>query len=340
MSLLEIENLSVSYLTDGGAVHAVRDVSLHVDAGESLALVGETGSGKSTLALALLGLLEAPGAVVEGEIRIEGTRLAPDNGRLRGKLRGGRIGMVFQDARGSLNPVLTIGSQLMEVLRAHQDLSRKDANAAAQAVLGEVGIPEPGFLSRCYPAQLSGGMCQRAAIALAICNRPALLIADEPTSALDPSIQAQILALLRMLQDRHRLALLIISHDLALVSEAAERVAVIYHGNLIETGRTEDVFRWPAHPYTSSLLACQPDLGHRWDHMPLAAISGSLPLDTQGFRGCSFAPRCPIAETRCSEALPPCLKIRDGHWASCFKPGGLSTRRDTSARGAMANGGN
>ncbi|MBP1596315.1 MAG: transporter ATP-binding protein [Acidobacteria bacterium] len=321
MSLLEIEHLSVSYLTGACAVRAVRDVSLHIDAGESLALVGETGSGKSTLALAVLGLLEGPGAIAEGEIRMEGTRLTPD-GSLSRTLRGRRVGMVFQDARGSLNPVLTIGSQLTEVLRAHQDLSRKDANAAAQAVLGEVGIPEPGLLSRCYPAELSGGMCQRAAIALAICNRPALLIADEPTSALDPSIQAQILALLRRLQDQRRLALLLISHDLALVSGVAERVAVMYHGNMIETGRTEDVFRRPAHPYTSLLLACRPDLEHRWDQSPLAAIPGSIPTDTQGFRGCSFAPRCRIAETACSESVPPALKVRDGHWASCFKPVG------------------
>ena len=322
MSVLEIENLSVSFLTEFGAVRAVKGVSLDLEAGRSLALVGETGSGKSTLALAIQGLLAGPAAVVEGEVRIEGARLSSGNGRLRRGFCGSRIGMVFQDARGSLNPVLTIGSQLAEVLRAHQDLNRKEAKAAALGVLRDVGIPEPGFLYHCYPAELSGGMCQRVAIALATCNRPALLVADEPTSALDTSIQAQILALLRMLQDRHRLALLLISHDLALVSDVAERVAVMYHGNLIETGRTEDVFRWPAHPYTSLLLACQPDLGHHRDRMPLAAIPGSLPLDTQEYQGCSFAPRCPSAEEACSETLPPPVRIRAGHWASCFRPAG------------------
>ena len=227
--------------------------------------------------------------------------------------------MVFQDARGALNPVLTVGSQLMEALRAHQSLSTRGARERAAALLTEAGIPDPRFYLRRYPFELSGGMCQRVAIAIAVCNRPSLLIADEPTSALDPSIQAQILELLGGMKHRYGLALLLISHDLALVSELSERVAVMYHGRLVESGRAQDVFRTPAHPYTKALIECQADLHHRWDRRPLAAIAGSPPAGGQELPGCSFAPRCPRADAACSRSVPSPVVLSGEHWAACIK---------------------
>jgi oligopeptide/dipeptide ABC transporter ATP-binding protein len=317
--LLKIENLSVTYFSAAGPVRAVREFSLDMEPGESVALVGETGSGKSTVALALLGLLGHPGRAETGEIHFEGAALSALDLRSWRQVRGKKIGMVFQDARGALNPVLTVGAQVAQALRAHQRLSRKAAREAAAALLAVAGIPEPRFYLRRYPIELSGGMCQRVAIAIAVCNQPRLLIADEPTSALDPSIQAQILELLCSMKKRYGLAVLLISHDLAMVSEFAERVAVMYHGRLIECGRTEDVFRRPAHPYTSSLMECQADLHHRWDLRPLAAIAGSPPGAGQEGRGCPFAPRCPRADADCSKQMPQPVAISDGHWAACIK---------------------
>jgi oligopeptide/dipeptide ABC transporter ATP-binding protein len=318
--LLQIENLSVTYDSAPHPVRAVRNFSLQLAAGESVALVGETGSGKSTVALALLGLLGSGGRINSGAIRFEGMLLSSLQGRAWRQVRGSRIGMIFQDARGALNPVLTIGCQLTHALRAHQRMNRRTARAAAAAILAETGIPEPRFFARRFPLELSGGMCQRAGIALAVCNKPSLLIADEPTSALDPSIQAQILKLLRSMEQRHGLAMLLISHDLALVSEVTEWVAVMYHGCLLEYGRTADVLRHPAHPYTSALIKCQADLHHRWDRMPLAAIAGSPPAGGQDMPGCPFAPRCAKADQDCLLQMPPPLSVSTGHWASCVRP--------------------
>jgi oligopeptide/dipeptide ABC transporter ATP-binding protein len=317
--LLKIENLSVTYFSDAGPVRAVSEFSLEMERGESVALVGETGSGKSTVALALLGLLGHSARAETGEIHFEGAPLSFLDLRSWRQVRGKKIGMVFQDARGALNPVLTVGAQVAQALRAHQRLSRKAAREAAAALLAVAGIPEPRFYLRRYPIELSGGMCQRVAIAIAVCNQPRLLIADEPTSALDPSIQAQILELLSSMKKRYGLAILLISHDLAMVSEFAERVAVMYQGRLIECGRTEDVFRYPAHPYTSSLIECQADLYHRWDLRPLVSIGGSPPGARQEGRGCPFAPRCPRADADCSRQMPLHVAISDGHWAACIK---------------------
>jgi oligopeptide/dipeptide ABC transporter ATP-binding protein len=320
MALLELINLSVSYPAPAGVVRAVRGVSLRIDAGESLALVGETASGKSTVALALIGLLAGNARVELGEIRFEGVPLSLHDRHSWRQVRGKKIGMVFQDARGALNPVLTVGAQLVDALRAHQQLPIGPAREKAAGLLAEAGIPDPEFFMRRYPGELSGGMCQRVAIAIAVCNQPRLLIADEPTSALDPSIQAQILELLRKMKDRHGLALLLISHDLALVSEVSEAVAVMYHGRMIEFGRAQDIFQRPAHPYTSSLMECQADFQHRWDRRPLAAIAGSPPTAGQESTGCAFAPRCPKADAGCTRNVPPATTISAGHWAACFKP--------------------
>jgi oligopeptide/dipeptide ABC transporter ATP-binding protein len=320
MALLEVEKLSVFYHTASGPIRAVRDLSFELAAGESLALVGETGSGKSSVALALLGLLDSKGRAATGEIRFEGLPLSTAHRRSWNAVRGRKIGIVFQDTRGALNPVLTVGSQLTEAVRAHRRIRSREAREAAAALLAEVGIPEPGFYLRRYPGELSGGMCQRVAIAIAICNRPRLLIADEATSALDPSIQAQILELLREMRQRYSLALLLISHDLALVSEVSDRVAVMYHGRLVESGRASDVFRRPAHPYAASLIQCQADLRHRWDQQPLAAIAGSPPAGGQELPGCSFAPRCPKADPACTKSVPLPVTVSDRHWAACLKP--------------------
>jgi oligopeptide/dipeptide ABC transporter ATP-binding protein len=318
--LLKIENLSVTYFPAAGPVRAVREFSLEMDRGESIALVGETGSGKSTVGLALLGLLATPGSSEMGEIYFEGTPLSTLNSRAWREVRGRKIGMIFQDARGALNPVLTVGAQLTQALQAHQRLSRIATIEAAVELLTLAGIPEPRFYLHRYPIELSGGMCQRVAIAIAVCNRPGLLVADEPTSALDPSIQAQIVDLLRTMKGRYGLAVLWISHDLALVSEVAERVAVLYHGRLIECGRTADIFRCPAHPYTSALIECQADMQHRWGARPLAPIAGSPPAAGQEVRGCPFSTRCPLVDSECSRQMPMPAAISEGHWAACFRP--------------------
>ncbi len=320
MSLLEIRNLSVWYRSGSCSVRVVRDFSLELGAGESLALVGETGSGKSTVALALMGLLDGNAVVEGGEIRFEGKPLLSRGPRAWDPVRGRKIGMVFQDARGSLNPVMTVGSQLDEALRAYQRLRKRSARGLAEGLLTEAGVPEPSFYLRRYPGELSGGMCQRVAIALALCNQPRLLIADEPTSALDSGIQAQILGLLAQLRHRHGLALLLISHDLALVSQNSERIAVMYHGRIVESGPAAEVFQKPAHPYTSALIQCQAGLDHRWGSRPLDPIAGAPPAAGQEFPGCAFAPRCPNATPDCSTAAPPPIAVSESHWASCFRP--------------------
>ncbi len=318
MTLLEVKDLSISYRTKSGCLRAVRNFGLELVAGESLALVGETGSGKSTVALALMGLLDGNAVVDAGEIRFEGKTLSTNDTGAWSQVRGRKIGLVFQDARGSLNPVMTVGSQLTEAMRAHQRLKKPRAREIAGELLTEVGVPEPPFYLRRYPSELSGGMCQRVAIGLALCNQPQLLIADEPTSALDPSIQAQILDLLSQLRRRHGLSLLLISHDLALVSEVCERVSVMYHGRVVESGRAQEVFRQPAHPYTSSLIRCLPDLDHCWERLPLNSIPGAPPAAGQDFPGCAFAPRCPKANPDCCRAVPPPITVSAGHWAACI----------------------
>jgi oligopeptide/dipeptide ABC transporter ATP-binding protein len=227
--------------------------------------------------------------------------------------------MIFQDARGSLNPVMTIGAQLSEAIRAHQEIPRRELQEKMTALLEEVGMPDPPFWLCKYPMELSGGMCQIVALALAVSNRPAILIADEPTSALDAGIQAQVLDLLRRMKQRQRLALILISHDLTVVPEICDRVAIMYHGRVVECGGAEDVFRAPAPPYTDLLAKCRADLDHRWDRNPLAAITGVPPSGGQEFPGCAFAPRCPKAEAGCAQSVPAPQFVADGHWAACFR---------------------
>jgi oligopeptide/dipeptide ABC transporter ATP-binding protein len=317
--LLDVQSLTVTYSAPPGSITAVRDVSFQLETGKTLAIVGETGSGKSTIALALMGLLEGAGRVDSGEIRFESQNLLGFTESQWRKHRGNKMGILFQDARGALNPVLTVGAHLVETLRAHQRISRRLARSRALALLADVGIPDPQFSMRRYPFELSGGMCQRIGIALGICNAPRLLIGDEPTSALDPSIQVQIVELLREMQCRHGLALLLISHDLGLVAEVADHVAVMYHGNFLEYGSVTELFPHPAHPYGQALVECVPDLNHQHREKPLRTIEGMLPTPNQDLPGCPFAPRCSVAEPICSQGMPAPVRLSDSHWAACIK---------------------
>ncbi len=315
--LLDVRNLSITYCLSSEAIRAVRNASLQVCEGETLALAGETGSGKSTLALAVLGLLDRQASLESGEILFEGHIIPAAGSRDWESIRSRKIGMVFQDSRSALNPVLTIGKHLTETLRAHQELSPKNAHARASELLRGVGIPRGH--EKLYPFELSGGECQRVGIALALCNSPRLLIADEPTSAVDPTIQAQILDLLRLMKQRYGLALLLISHDLPLISQVADRVSVMYHGRIVEYGLSQEVFTSPAHPYTQGLVQSQPGLQHHYETFPLTAIPGALPAPGEDFPGCAFAPRCSIVERQCQESLPAGLALSSTHWVACFR---------------------
>ncbi len=326
--LMELRNLTVAFpagrdrrdgLVSAGLV-AVRDVSLTLAAGEVLGLVGESGSGKSVTSLALMGLLPEQ-AQISGEI------LFADAGGVRDlrrrseeemrRLRGAHISMIFQEPMTALNPVMRVGEQVAEAVRAHHpELSKAEARQRAIAALREVAIPEPEERARDYPHQLSGGQRQRVMIAIALVNRPQLLIADEPTTALDVTIQAQILELLAELRQRLGLAMLFISHDLAVVSQVADRVAVMYAGSVVEMGTRAQVFTRPAHPYTDGLLRSAPSLRTERGR-PLSTIEGSVPPLAALPPGCAFEPRCEFREAECTRTLPSLVEVRPGHWARC-----------------------
>jgi oligopeptide/dipeptide ABC transporter ATP-binding protein len=298
---------------------AVRDLSFSIAPGEVLGLVGESGSGKSITSLAIMRLLP-PQARVSGDILFAQNgsifnlaTLPADHMR---QLRGSQIAMIFQEPMTALNPVMRVGDQIAEAVRAHALRSRSDAAKLATQALAEVAIPEPDRRARDYPHQLSGGMRQRIMIAMAIVNRPQLLIADEPTTALDVTIQAQILDLLADLRAKFELAMLFISHDLAVISQVADRVAVMYAGNLVELGRKREIFQAPAHPYTRGLLHAVPDLKTARNR-PLETIEGTVPpLDAMP-PGCAFEPRCPFRVPQCTRAMPPLVEVAGDHWARC-----------------------
>jgi peptide/nickel transport system ATP-binding protein len=300
-------------------VSAVKELSFSIAPGEVLGLVGESGSGKSISSLAIMRLL-TPQARVSGEI------LFTENGATRNlmtldddsmrQFRGSRIAMIFQEPMTALNPVMRVGEQVAEAVAAHAVVSKREAWQRAVDALNEVAIPEPARRARDYPHQLSGGMRQRVMIAMAIVNRPQLLIADEPTTALDVTIQAQILELLAKLRARFGLTMLFISHDLAVVSQVADRVAVMYAGNLVELGSKQDIFQAPAHPYTRGLLRSVPDL--RTDRSRrLQTIEGTVPPLQSMPPGCAFEPRCEFRVPECVRALPPLIEVTAGHWARC-----------------------
>jgi peptide/nickel transport system ATP-binding protein len=317
--LLHIRDLTIQFPTGSGALTAVRDISFEIVRGEVLGVVGESGSGKSVTSLAMMRLLP-PQASISGEILFASSSapanlLTLDSESMR-QLRGSQIAMIFQEPMTALNPVMRVGEQIAEAVRAHHAVSKKEAWNRAVEALREVAIADPERRARDYPHQLSGGMRQRVMIAMAIVNRPQLLIADEPTTALDVTIQAQILDLLRELRQRFGLTMLFISHDLAVVSSVADRVAVMYAGSLVEVARREDIFYEPAHPYTRGLLAAVPTLGTARDR-PLQTIEGSVPALSSLPSGCSFEPRCSYRIPGCAEALPPLVEVAPGHWARC-----------------------
>jgi peptide/nickel transport system ATP-binding protein len=321
LPLLEIRNLNIEFPTQGSStlLSAVRDLCFSIAPGEVLGLVGESGSGKSITSLAIMRLLP-PQARVSGEIDFaeNGTtcslRKLPDDS-IR-QLRGSRMAMIFQEPMTALNPVMRVGDQIAEAVLAHNRISKKDAWQRAIDAMNDVAIPDAPRRARDYPHQLSGGMRQRIVIAMAIVNRPQLLIADEPTTALDVTIQAQILDLLGELRTKFGLAMLFISHDLAVVSRVADRVAVMYAGNLVEIGTKHEIFDVPAHPYTRGLLQAVPDL--RTDRsQPLTTIEGVVPGLHAMPPGCAFEPRCGFRIADCARAVPPLIEISPGHWARC-----------------------
>jgi oligopeptide/dipeptide ABC transporter ATP-binding protein len=299
---------------------AVRDLSFSVAPGEVLGLVGESGSGKSITSLAIMRLLP-PQARVSGEILFRENPDAPRNlARLEEdamrQLRGSRIAMIFQEPMTALNPVMRVGDQIAEAVAAHNSISKHDSWQRAVDAMNDVAISDAGRRARDYPHQLSGGMRQRVMIAMAIVNRPQLLIADEPTTALDVTIQAQILELLAQLRTKFGLAMLFISHDLAVVSQIADRVAVMYAGSLVELGEKRDIFKAPAHPYTRGLLRAVPDL--KTDRArPLQTIEGTVPALEAMPRGCGFEPRCEFRIPECARDFPPLVQVTAGHWARC-----------------------
>ena len=336
--LLDVRDLNIEFLQmkAGARVAAVRGLSFSIAPGEVLGLVGESGSGKSVTSLAIMGLLP-PAAVVTGEITFqngsqgdvqnaspnafqndggEATRLTTLPADQLRQLRGSRMAMIFQEPTTALNPVMRVGDQIAEAVMAHHRVSKTEAWSRAVEGMREVAIPEPDQRARSYPHQLSGGMRQRVMIAMAIVNRPQLLIADEPTTALDVTIQQQILDLLNELRRKFGLAMLFISHDLAVVSHVADRVAVMYAGNLIELGSKADIFRAPAHPYTQGLLRAIPTLSTDRS-VPLATIEGTVPPIAQLPPGCAFEPRCSYRIAACAVELPALVEVSAGHWARC-----------------------
>ena len=317
--LLEVRNLRVSFPGSPRPLDAVRDVSFSIPRGGVLGLVGESGSGKSVTSLAIMRLLP-PGAIVGGDIRFEVNGAAVslsglDVEQMR-SIRGSRISMIFQEPMTALNPVMRVGDQIAEAVRAHNDVSKKEARHRAVEALTEVAIHDPTERARDYPHQLSGGMRQRVMIAMAIVNRPELLIADEPTTALDVTVQQQILDLLTQLREKFGLAMLFISHDLAVVSHVADQVGVMYAGTLVELGSRAEIFRAPAHPYTRGLLEAVPTL--KTDRTQrLRTIEGSVPPVNALPPGCPFDPRCGLRVETCSHELPPLEHVGPSHWARC-----------------------
>jgi peptide/nickel transport system ATP-binding protein len=319
MALLEIENLQTHFRTSDGVNRAVDGVSFHVEEGETLAIVGESGCGKSVTAMSILRLIPEPPGKIAGAIRLEGRDLLALDDRAMRAIRGNDISMIFQEPMTSLNPVLSIGRQLGETLRLHQGLDQKAAQARAMAMLALVGISEPGRRLGEYPHQMSGGMRQRVMIAMALACNPKVLIADEPTTALDVTIQAQILDLMAELKQRIGAAIVLITHDLGVVAEVAERVMVMYAGRKVEEAPVAALFRAPRHPYTQGLLGAVPKLGSSLDgsETSLAEIPGTVPSLKQRILGCVFAGRCPRATELCRQVAPALELKAPGHLAAC-----------------------
>ncbi|MSO65614.1 MAG: ABC transporter ATP-binding protein [Alphaproteobacteria bacterium] len=319
--LLDVRGLRTWIPTRRGEVRAVDGIDLKVHAGEVVGLVGESGCGKTLAAYSILGLLPPPARVVAGEIRFRGADLSRCGAEERRRLRGSAMSMVFQEPLSALNPVFPVGVQIADILRQHSGLSARAIRARVLELLAHVGIASPDLAARAYPFQLSGGMRQRVLIAMAISCRPQLLIADEPTTALDATVQAQILDLLRRLVDESGIAMILISHDLAVVAEMCRRVYVMYAGRIVEHAEVAAAFDRPRHPYTSALLRCMPGL--KQDDSPLETIEGVVPALIAPEPGCRFRPRCRHAIGACAELDPDPAALGSGHTAACHRAGEL-----------------
>ncbi|ODU56206.1 MAG: hypothetical protein ABS99_06210 [Acetobacteraceae bacterium SCN 69-10] len=318
MSLLEVRGLTTAFRTERGEINAVEDITFDIDEGEILGIVGESGSGKSVTALTIMGLLPQPPArVAAGSVRFRGETLTGMSEPRLERIRGSGISMVFQEPMTSLNPVFTIGEQIMETVRAHEKATPRELRDRAVEMLDKVGIPSAAKRLGDYPHQLSGGQRQRVMLAIALACRPKLLIADEPTTALDVTIQAQVLDLLMDLRDEFGMAVMIITHNMGVIAETADRVLVMYAGRIVEQAPVVRLFERPEHPYTRGLLECVPTLEQ--DTERLAAIPGSLPEPGRRPPGCRFAPRCRWRIDACRTGLPPLVEQEPGHASACIR---------------------
>lgn len=316
--LLKIEDLVVQYVVDRDIVEAVNGITLAIKDGKTLGLVGETGAGKTTTALSIMGLIpDPPGKIVRGKVLYHGEDLLRKSEKEMRQIRGQGIAMIFQDPMTSLNPVLTVGDQIVEVIKLHNKIANSEAAERAKKMLELVGISGDRYDE--YPHQFSGGMKQRVIIAIALACNPQLLIADEPTTALDVTIQAQVLELMKKLKDELNTAMLMITHDLGVVAEVCDEVATMYAGEILEAGTLEDVFEHPAHPYTQGLFNSLPDLDTESER--LQTIAGLVPDPSDLPKGCKFHPRCPLKTEECERRNPAAVEISPGHFVKCLRYG-------------------
>ena len=323
MSLLEIKDLTIHYITDDGTVKAVNGIDLTLDEGDTLGLVGETGAGKTTTALGVLRLVpDPPGKIINGQILYKGEDIMEKSEPQMRKIRGGEISMIFQDPMTALNPVLKVGDQIAEVIHLHGNCSRTEAMGRALEMLEMVGIPAERASD--YPHQFSGGMKQRVVIAIALACTPKLLLADEPTTALDVTIQAQVLEMMNELKKKFNTSMILITHDLGVVAETCDKVAIMYAGEIVEYGTLQHIFNEVAHPYTKGLFGSLPSLEKDVDR--LNPIVGLMPDPTNLPEGCKFHPRCPMATEKCARCAPKVTEITPGHQVRClmFEEGGLA----------------
>ena len=314
--ILDVKNLSVGFSSFGESVSIVRDVSFHINEAETVGIVGESGCGKSMTAMAIMQLIKRPPGVITGEIDLDGKNLLSLSEKEMRDVRGNEISMIFQEPMTSLNPVLTVGKQLMEVFMTHQGMDRKQAWDASVEALRLVKIAMPEERMKSYPHEMSGGMRQRVMIAMALSCRPKLLIADEPTTALDVTIQAQILKLMRELADEVKTSVMLITHDLGVVSEVCSRAVIFYCGQIVEEAKVEDLFKRPLHPYTEGLLKSLPKRG---TNERLHVIPGSVPSPGHLPQGCVFNPRCPYATDKCRTEDPSYMQMGSGHCVKCWR---------------------
>ncbi|MCM3117658.1 ABC transporter ATP-binding protein [Neobacillus sp. MER 74] len=315
--VLEVKNLTTSFFTDEGTIPAVDNISFHINKGEILGVVGESGCGKSVTSLSIMGLVpNPPGKIVSGEILLNGEDLTKLPKKRMRQIRGNDVAMIFQEPMTSLNPVYTIGNQLVEAVRLHQKVDKKQARNRAIEIMKLVGLPRAEELIDEYPHQLSGGMRQRVMIAMAMVCEPKLLIADEPTTALDVTIQAQILRLMKRLNENYQTAIMLITHDLGVVAEVCKRVIVMYAGKIVEEGDVESIYENPKHPYTIGLIKSVPDVNQKIDK--LYSIPGNVPKPGSIKQGCAFAARCEFAMNRCFSENPPLLDSGQGQSVRCF----------------------